>query len=331
MPRLRGKVDRQQLPSGRDGQVLVLDTHSPQGIAWRSGIDRLVTDITPELSGDLDCNSFALTEVGSVSLSDGSVTGVDTIAFTDTAGTIAGVQNQNLVDKSAAETIAGAWTFGSDIAMGTRKVTGLGAPSAGTDAANKTYADGVVLPDAHFCASKALESGATTVNVGGVTWATKPATWTENLASGWEEDGGNTGDFEYTGSATRKFLVTWSMTLDYLTAGTVYAQRTSITGKIEKTPSGGVAADVAGSIHQAGGMIQYATAWGSYFWLNHLSGSVIVSMATDDKLSFRYGFANSYSAVTATFTATLYGPGTAYHLGANKGVTINIIPVDSAS
>jgi hypothetical protein len=181
----------------------------------------------------------------------------------------------------------------------------------------------------YYCASKVLESGATTVTVGDVTWATKPTTWTEHLASDWEEDG-TTGDFEYTGSATRKFLVTWSMTLDYLTSGTVYAQRTSMTGKIEKTPSGGGAGDVAGSIHQAGGMLQYATAFGSYYWLDHLSGSVIVSMATGDKLSFRYGFANSYSAVTATFTATLYGPGTAYHLGADKGVTINIVPAEFA-
>ena len=179
----------------------------------------------------------------------------------------------------------------------------------------------------YYSASKALESGATTVATGDVTWATKPATWTEHLASDWKEDG-ITGDFEYTGSATRKFLVTWSLTLDYLTAGTVYAQRTAITGKIEKTPSGGVAGDVAGSIQQSGGMLQYATA-GSYYFLNHLSGSVIVSMATDDKLSFRYGFANSYSVVT-TFTATLYGSGDAWHLGADKGVTLNIVPAEFA-
>ena len=181
----------------------------------------------------------------------------------------------------------------------------------------------------YYCASKALESGPTTVDTGGVTWATKPGTWTEHLASDWEEDG-TSGDFEYTGSATRKFLVTWSMTLDYLTAGSVYAQRTAIAGKIEKTPSGGAAADVAGSIHQSGGILQYATA-GSYYFLNHVSGSVIVSVATGDKLSFRYGFANSYTlAASVSFTATLYGHDDAWHAGADKGVTLNIVPAEFA-
>jgi hypothetical protein len=42
---------------------------------------------------------------------DGSVTGVDTITFTDVLGTIAGIENQNLVDKTATETITGAWSF----------------------------------------------------------------------------------------------------------------------------------------------------------------------------------------------------------------------------
>lgn len=357
MPRLRGKVDRQQLPSGRDGQVLVLDTHSPQGIAWRSGIDRLVTDITPELSGDLDCNSFALTELGNVTfaagtntvagiqsqnlvdknspsftgnavMNDNSVTGIDTLTFTDTAGTIAGVQNQNLVDKSAAETIAGAWTFGSDIAMGTRKVTGLGAPSAGTDAANKTYVDTVgtasVLPDAYYCGSKTLGSGATTVATNGVTWATKPTTFTSNLSSLWAEDG-TTGDIVYTGTATRKFYVSWSLTLDFVSAGSIYAQNTTIAGKIEKIPDGGSVGDVAGSIGESGSRGYYLTAFGQYYFMSHASRGAVVSMATDDTLNFRYGFCNRY-AVSVTYTSTLVA-----YAGTTKGVTLNIIPVDAAA
>lgn len=45
-----------------------------------------------------------------VVMGDFSVTGVDTITFTDVNGTIAGIENQNLLDKSAAETISGAYT-----------------------------------------------------------------------------------------------------------------------------------------------------------------------------------------------------------------------------
>ena len=147
MPRMRGKLNRQNLPSGQDGQVLVLDTHTPNGIAWRSGTDRVVTDITPELSGTLDCNNQDLTNVGDITfaavtnevagiesqnlvdksapsltgnvvMNDNSVTGVDTVTFTDVAGTIAGIQNQNLVDKSAP-------SFTGNAVMNDNSVTGV--------------------------------------------------------------------------------------------------------------------------------------------------------------------------------------------------------------
>ncbi len=75
---------------------------------------------------------------GSQAMGDNSLTGIDTLTFTDTAGTIAGIQNQNLVDKSASETIASAWLFspglvsagslimsGADIIMGDNDVTGI--------------------------------------------------------------------------------------------------------------------------------------------------------------------------------------------------------------
>ena len=56
MPKLRGRIDRQQFPAGHDGQVLVLDTASPHGIAWRSGIDRLITE--PALRRPLGAHEF---------------------------------------------------------------------------------------------------------------------------------------------------------------------------------------------------------------------------------------------------------------------------------
>ena len=182
---------------------------------------------------------------------------------------------------------------------------------------------------AYYCASKTLESGATTVDTNGVTWATKPTTWTANLSSLWAEDG-TTGDIEYTGAGTRKFYVSWGLTLDYYTSGSGYGQLTTITGKIDKTPVGLSAAPVAGSIRESGTRVNYTTAYGLYFFLSHVSGSAIVSVATGDKLSFRYGFANPYN-VAVTFTATLVASTTSGgYAGTTKGATLNIIPAEFA-
>ena len=62
---------------------------------------------------------------GDIAMGDNSITGVDTITFTDVNGTIAGIQNQNLVDKSAAETLSGNNTFSGNCTFsGTNSVTG---------------------------------------------------------------------------------------------------------------------------------------------------------------------------------------------------------------
>lgn len=50
-------------------------------------------------------------------MGDKQITGIDILTFTDTAGTIAGIQNQNLLDKSAAETITGAYTFNGAVVI----------------------------------------------------------------------------------------------------------------------------------------------------------------------------------------------------------------------
>jgi hypothetical protein len=52
---------------------------------------------------------------GNIVMGDNSVTGIDTLTFTDVDGTIAGIANKNLVDKSATETVSGAWTFGPGV------------------------------------------------------------------------------------------------------------------------------------------------------------------------------------------------------------------------
>jgi hypothetical protein len=56
-----------------------------------------------------------ITVAADIVMADNSVTGIDTLTFTDVNGTIAGIQNQNLVDKSATEAITGAWDFGGGV------------------------------------------------------------------------------------------------------------------------------------------------------------------------------------------------------------------------
>ncbi|KKK78721.1 hypothetical protein LCGC14_2840740, partial [marine sediment metagenome] len=58
---------------------------------------------------------LGLTMGGNIVMADNSVTGIDTLTFTDAAGTIAGIQNQNLLDKTATESVSGEWTFSDKV------------------------------------------------------------------------------------------------------------------------------------------------------------------------------------------------------------------------
>jgi hypothetical protein len=349
MPTLRGKVSRQQFPSGQDGQVLVLDTSSPHGIAWRSGIDRLITDITPELSGDLDCNSFDLTSVGSIGFSavtgtlagiqnqnlldktaaesisgiythnanivmaDNSITGLDTLTFTTGAGTIAGVQNQNLVDKSA-----GAFT--ADLAMGTNQITGLGAPGASTDAATRGYVDTAVgaapLDRAFWHGYKTLAHHTLTgLTKGADNWVTTPPSWTVQEAEEWSESSGEwsyAGDFPASGK--RYFRVSYHFAID----GYASANWWRMQGRVTHTPDGGAAAVVPGSIMSSTPYAFYAI-FGVSIQHHHVSGSCIVEMAhEDDTLSFQYG---NYVTGAGTFTAGNL-------ITRDSGLSLTITPAD---
>ena len=305
MPTLRGKVSRQQFPAGRDGQSLVLDTASPHGIAWRSGIDRLITDITPELAGDLDCNGFDLTSVGN-------------IGFSAVTGTLAGIENQNLLDKSAVETVAGAWTYGSNIAMGTNKITGLGNPTAAQDASTKTYADTQHL--GYLCSSGVWSSGA----LGGTLAAganfmpiTTITGWTLHAPNnGWTE---NNSEFEYTGtypaSGTKTFLVQYTMHLQFYSTG-AGSTTVGLVNKITKKPSGSSYADVPGSfeISEVG---NYTSGFGANFHFHSVSGSCIVSMDEGDTIAFNFG-TFAWAAYTPVGYATTAG---------TEGATMTITPI----
>jgi hypothetical protein len=66
MPSQSRKLNRQQFPAGRDGQQLVLETNSPNGIAWR--------DRSSSFSSDIDMNSNKITELGTPSASTDAAT-----------------------------------------------------------------------------------------------------------------------------------------------------------------------------------------------------------------------------------------------------------------
>jgi len=347
MPTLRGKVSRQQFPAGRDGQALVLDTASPHGIAWRSGIDRLITDITPELSGSLDCNGFDLTSVGNIGFSavtgtlagiqnqnlldktaaesiagiythnanivmaDNSITGLDTLTFTDTAGTVAGIQNQNLLDKSAVETVAGAWTFGAALTVAT--------PSAGTDAATKAYVDTAVGAAPLDRAWLHANYTKTTAAVNGLAlntdhWFT-PATWTVRDSNNWTHSGG---EFTYGGAfpagGTRQFLVSWALSAQGWSTKTSWNTKVRVT---KDTGSGHVL--VPGSTVSSD-WYGYLYLFGVYLERPQISGSCIVSIASGDKIGLDWGV-HCLNALGGTFNLS------GWHTY-DDGIIVTITPVD---
>ena len=52
---------------------------------------------------------------GNIVMGDNNITGINNLVFTDINGQISGIENQNLVDKSAIETISGLWNWTDNI------------------------------------------------------------------------------------------------------------------------------------------------------------------------------------------------------------------------
>lgn len=61
--------------------------------------------------GQLTITDGAVLSSSGINMNDDNISGLNNITFTDVNGAIAGVENQNLVDKSAVEQIDGIWTF----------------------------------------------------------------------------------------------------------------------------------------------------------------------------------------------------------------------------
>ena len=105
--KIAGNVPTEHTGSADDLTVLSMstDTINEQGAAAGVTIDGVLLKDSGATFG------------ANVVMSDFSVTGVDTITFTDVAGTIAGIANGNLVDKTATEAITGSWDFGGATAL----------------------------------------------------------------------------------------------------------------------------------------------------------------------------------------------------------------------
>lgn len=97
-----------------------------------------------------------LTMDSNIVMADNSITGIDTLTFTDVNGTIAGIQNQNLVDKTAAESISDTWTWtGGGIVLEDNISLGLG--TGGTDSV--IFSDGSDLNIANADGFRTLITG----------------------------------------------------------------------------------------------------------------------------------------------------------------------------
>ena len=105
-----------------DSGWFLVQTYTTASLAWAdlSGKDPVYIQLEPSLA--LDGGTMS----GDINMDDNSITGVDTITFDDSSsGTIAGIVADNLVDKSAAETLSGNNTFSGDCTFsGTNTMSG---------------------------------------------------------------------------------------------------------------------------------------------------------------------------------------------------------------
>ncbi len=67
---------------------------------------------------------------GAINMGGNNITGTGDISFNAVTNTIAGIQNQNLLDLSANETITGGWSFNNNITVADGQWVGLGATDA---------------------------------------------------------------------------------------------------------------------------------------------------------------------------------------------------------
>jgi hypothetical protein len=121
-----GNVD---LPNNSiQGSYIAPGAINNEKISASAGISYSKLNLSSSIQGaDLRSN-ININTSGSVSA--GSLTMNGNITFGASTNTIAGIQNQNLLDLSANETITGEWTFDNNIAVADGQWVGLGATDA---------------------------------------------------------------------------------------------------------------------------------------------------------------------------------------------------------
>ena len=180
-----------------------------------------------------------------------------------------------------------------------------------------------LLNNAYWQGHQDISSGITysNMNASTTTWQTR-ISFDETEAENWTE---TSGELEYTGnfpaSGVRKFLVTYS----YL--GEFYSSQVWTTCFFRVTKdTGGGHAEVLGSLN-GHNPIAYVYVFGVYVMRAIVSGAVIVSIESGDKLALQYGFYNSAASGTynvGNFATTLIGSPSV-----DSGINMNITPADT--
>jgi len=106
--RLRIDADGLNIPTG--------DDYSINGVSMLSSTALGTSVVSSSLTSVGTLTGLSMG--GNIVMGDNSATGMNTITFTDVNGTIAGIENQNLLDKTAIETISAAWTHTGAITVG---------------------------------------------------------------------------------------------------------------------------------------------------------------------------------------------------------------------
>jgi hypothetical protein len=163
-------------------------------------------------------------------------------------------------------------------------------------------------------------------NDGDETSGTIPS-WTvpAGTKSGWSEGGTSDGEFEYEGTETRLFLVSWHMNFWYSCRSVYMGVMGGLFKYTNDTASWDTTDPVPGSVQLTGMAYDYTTVvgWVTYYvYSRSISGSAIVSMAENDKLRLQYGWKINSGTNTAGAVAVL-GSGSA----TLDGMSVSIVPI----
>jgi len=257
-----------------------------------------------------------------VDLGASSITGQ--LANSDLANDSVTVGSTEIDLGATAASISGLTHASGSISSGVTATT-QSALDNSTKLATTAYVDRVALGPAYGSFSKGWGTAGAVAHAGNtlsaINWFTVPTIWTQNLASNVSELGpGATGMFMPATSVipsggSRKFLINWSMNLWYYAVSTYLG----LAGRITKTPSGGSAAEVPGSVQTTSWDQYLGPYFSNYYYMKSLSGSAMVSLEVNDTIQFEYGVNSVSGSGTVTVTAyRTYG----------SGLTLNIMAMD---